>query len=211
MKLISEFVTEDISINKDKNKNYYIEGIFLQAERLNKNNRIYPIDVLKEQVEIYNTEYIQTKRALGELNHPDTPKVNPERASHLITEIRQDGNNFYGKAKILSKMPCGSIVANLIDEGVKFGVSSRGLGELVKESDGVSRCTSYLLCAIDVVSDPSAPEAFVNGIMENKEWVYCDGVITEEIVSQIKKRIDKIKQNKQRNFAILFENFLRNL
>jgi hypothetical protein len=212
MKLITEYFDKNLSSQK-KDNSYYIEGIFLQADVVNKNGRIYPMSILSEEVDKYVQDFVLTNRALGELNHPKTPKVNPERASHMITELKQDGNsNFYGKAKVLSKMPCGSVVANLIDEGVKFGVSSRGLGEL-EEQNGNKVCISYNLSAIDIVYEPSAPLAFVNGILEDKEWIYCKGQITEQTIDDYKKKIAKSTKNQRSEglFLNLFENYLNKL
>ena len=175
MKLISETV-EDVNylIEDDDTgkKNYKIRGPFLQAEIKNRNGRIYPMHILEKEVGRYNKEYIQKNRAFGELGHPDGPTVNLERVSHMITNLHPDGTNFLGEAKVLDT-PYGKIVKNLIDEGAKLGVSSRGMGSLVPMRGAqVVKDDFYLATAADIVADPSAPNAFVEGIMEGKEWVW---------------------------------------
>jgi hypothetical protein len=168
----------------------YIEGIFLQDSVKNRNGRIYPKDVMTEAVNKYRSDFIDTKRSISELNHPTSPQVNPERASHMVTSIKESGNNWVGRAKILNT-PMGSIVENLINDGVSMGVSSRGLGA-VKESNGANVVQNgFYITAIDVVSDPSAPDAFVNGIMENKEWVYENGILIEKEIEEVQKTLKK--------------------
>ena len=192
MKLITESI-EDIRIlteEKDGEKHLYIEGVFLQSEIKNRNGRIYPFDVLNKEVERYSEEYVKAGRALGELGHPDGPTVNLDRVSHKITSLKAEGNNFMGKARILDT-PMGKIAKSLLGEGVKLGVSSRGMGSL-KEDNGVKYVSDdfMLATAADIVADPSAPDAFVNGIMEGKEWVWEGGLLRERQIQEMKKEID---------------------
>lgn len=168
-------------------KDYFIEGIYLQAEQKNRNGRIYPTSILEREVDRFSRDYIANKRSLGELNHPQEPSVNPERACHLIESLRKDGDNWIGKSKVLST-PVGTIVKGLLDDGVQLGVSSRGLGTL-REDNGIKYVNEdFYMSTIDVVSDPSAKDAWVNGILENREF-YVDG--NEELVDKIKKQLDK--------------------
>lgn len=194
MLFISEQIEQPAKIieeaTDDGVKTMYLEGIFMQDTIRNRNGRMYPKRVMQESIRKYQETFIDTKRAMGELNHPTSPQVNPERASHIITSLKEDGNNWIGKAKILST-PMGSLVRNLIEDGVNLGVSSRGLGA-VKESNGVNVVQNgYYITAVDVVSDPSAPEAFVNGIMENKEWIIEDGILVEKELETIQEEIEK--------------------
>ena len=216
MKLISEeaievdFVTEE---GDNKKKNYFIEGIFMQSETKNRNGRVYPKAILQKEVKRYTEKFINTKRAFGELGHPDGPTVNLERVSHMITELVEDGDNFLGRAKIMDT-PYGKIVKNLIDEGAKLGVSSRGMGSLKPVQDGLQEVQSdfYLATAADIVADPSAPDAFVSGIMEGKEWVWDNGLIKEKEIVEYQKRVERateISRNKVRIEA--FENFITKL
>ena len=216
MKLISEeaidvdFVTEE---DENKKKNYFIEGIFMQSEMKNRNGRVYPKAILQKEVKRYTDKFINTKRAFGELGHPDGPTVNLERVSHMITELVEDGANFVGRAKIMDT-PYGKIVKNLIDEGAKLGVSSRGMGSLKPVQDGLQEVQSdfYLATAADIVADPSAPDAFVSGIMEGKEWVWDNGLLKEKEIVEYQKRIERsteISRNKVRIEA--FENFITKL
>ena len=216
MKLISEeaidvdFVTEE---DENKKKNYFIEGIFMQSEMKNRNGRVYPKAILQKEVKRYTDKFINTKRAFGELGHPDGPTVNLERVSHMITELVEDGANFVGRAKIMDT-PYGKIVKNLIDEGAKLGVSSRGMGSLKPVQDGLQEVQSdfYLATAADIVADPSAPDAFVSGIMEGKEWVWDNGLIKEKEIVEYQKRVERateISRNKVRIEA--FENFITKL
>ena len=216
MKLISEeaidvdFVTEE---DENKKKNYFIEGIFMQSEMKNRNGRVYPKAILQKEVKRYTEKFINTKRAFGELGHPDGPQVNLERVSHMITELVEDGANFVGRAKIMDT-PYGKIVKNLIDEGAKLGVSSRGMGSLKPVQDGLQEVQSdfYLATAADIVADPSAPDAFVSGIMEGKEWVWDNGLLKEKEIVEYQKRIERateISRNKVRIEA--FENFITKL
>ena len=198
MKLIREEIeTAKVTITEGKNgkKSHFIEGVFLQGEIKNRNGRMYPISTLQREAKAYNTKYIEKGRALGELGHPDGPTINLDRVSHLITSLKQEGNNYVGKARLLDT-PMGNIAKNLIDEGVKLGVSSRGLGT-IRERDGVKVVMDdfMLATAADIVADPSAPDAFVNGIMEGKEWIYNNGSVQEQTVEQIKKRIDNAALN----------------
>ena len=186
MKLFSEAV-EDVEYiceaKEDGSKSYKIRGIFMQADIKNRNGRVYPMEVLNKEVTKYNKNFIKENRAFGELGHPDGPTVNLERVSHMITSLTPEGKNFIGEAKIMST-PMGEIVKSLMDEGAKLGVSSRGMGSL--ESKGGAnyvRDDFYLATAADIVADPSAPNAFVEGIMEGKEWVWDNGVLTEKDVS----------------------------
>ena len=216
MKLISEeaidvdFVTEE---DENKKKSYFIEGIFMQSEMKNRNGRVYPKAILQKEVKRYTEKFINTKRAFGELGHPDGPTVNLERVSHMITELVEDGANFVGRAKIMDT-PYGKIVKNLIDEGAKLGVSSRGMGSLKPVQDGLQEVQSdfYLATAADIVADPSAPDAFVSGIMEGKEWVWDNGLIKEKEIVEYQKQIERateISRNKVRIEA--FENFITKL
>ena len=201
VKLMSESTLQDVEYiteqNEDGNKNYKIKGIFMQADIKNKNGRVYPMEILQKEVNRYNKEFINEKRAYGELGHPEGPTVNLERASHMITALYPDGKNFIGEAKILST-PMGEIVKTLMDEGAKLGVSSRGMGSL-EEKDGKSyvRNDFYLATAADIVSDPSAPSAFVEGIMEGKEWVWNHGALVESELVEAKERINTRIRKKQ--------------
>jgi len=185
MLLITE-TTEDVNYiveaNEDSgSKNYFIEGIFMQAEQKNRNGRVYPRNTLMKEVSRYTKELVEGKRAMGELGHPEGPSLNLERVSHIITELKEDGDNIVGKAKVLNT-PYGKIVKNLIDEGAKLGVSSRGMGSLKKSDDGTNEVQEdFMLAAVDIVADPSAPDAFVNGIMEGKEWVWNNGLFNPKL------------------------------
>ena len=216
MKLITEtveevkYLTEATETGK---KHLFIEGPFLVAEEPNRNRRKYKLETLKEEVERYNNEYVATNRALGELGHPDTPSINLERVSHKIVSLRQEGNRFIGKAQIL-ETPYGNIVKNFIESGVNLGVSSRGMGSLVQGQDGISIVGSdfRLATAADIVADPSAPGAFVNGIMENKEWMFVEGRFVEADFDQAKKQIQRASSKQIETVALqLFENYLRKL
>ena len=216
MKLISEeatnveFLTET---SKSGGKNYFIEGIFMQANKKNRNGRIYPTEVLQKEAKRYSNEFIAKKRAFGELGHPDGPTVNLERVSHMIEELEEVDQNFMGRAKILDT-PYGKIVKNLIDEGAQLGVSSRGMGSLKAGRNGISEVQGdfYLATAADIVADPSAPDAFVAGIMEGKEWIWDNGVIKENIISKISKNIkDAPAKNLEEVKLRAFNSFLSNL
>lgn len=193
MKLIAEEVAESnfiVEETKDGKKNVFIEGIFLQANMKNRNGRVYPKEVLQKEVKRYSEAYITQGRAFGELGHPEGPTINLDRVSHMIVDMREDGDNFIGKAKIMDT-PMGRIVKDLISEGARLGVSSRGMGSL-KQSGGASVVQSdfYLATAADIVADPSAPQAFVNGIMEGKEWVWDNGLLREATIEETRKDIE---------------------
>tara|TARA_Y100001963_G_scaffold899_1_gene1265 strand:- start:2146 stop:2793 length:648 start_codon:yes stop_codon:yes gene_type:complete len=215
MKLITEEVSQVkfITEGKGANKKLYIEGVFLQGEMKNRNGRVYPINTLSREVGRYNESFIKKGRALGELGHPDGPTVNLDRVSHKITSLVQEGNNFRGKAQLLST-PMGKIASSLIGEGVTLGVSSRGVGSL-RESQGVKYVGEdfQLATAADIVADPSAPDAFVQGIMEGKEWVWDGGVLREQLATQTKKRINTLVDQKrlEEHKLDLFNDFLSNL
>lgn len=216
MKLIKETVEQVkylTEASESGKKNYFIEGIFLVGDTPNRNNRLYEMRTLRNEVARYNEEYVKNGRALGELGHPDTPTLNLERVSHMIVSLREDGNTFIGKAKILDT-PYGNIVKNFIDSGVQLGVSSRGLGSLVQAKEGynVVQDDFRLATAADIVADPSAPGAFVNGIMEGKEWVYVEGRYLERDIERAKKLIQNTPAKQVESVALqLFENFLRKL
>lgn len=216
MKLICE-VTEEIKVIKegkeDSPKNYYIEGVFMQSEIQNRNGRMYPEKMLKNEIDRYINEYVNKKRAFGELGHPDGPTINLDRVSHMITELRQDGTDFIGKAKILDT-PNGKIVKALIDEGARLGVSSRGMGSIKAESRNIQVVQDdfYLATAADIVADPSAPDAFVNGIMEGKEWVWENGILREKELERIRKSIKNAPQKRIKEVSVkAFEQFIRKL
>ena len=215
VKLISEAVEDVEYITEDKEngeKNYKIRGIFMQADIKNRNGRIYPMEVLDEEVKNYNKKFIKQNRAFGELGHPDGPTVNLERVSHMITSLKPDGKNFIGEAKIMDT-PMGKIVKNLMDEGAKLGVSSRGMGSL-RQKGGANVVSDdfYLATAADIVADPSAPNAFVEGIMEGKEWVWNNGALVEAHVADLKKKFDVKKHQRQVNLeALEFARFLEKL
>jgi len=214
MKLITENI-EDVQIlveEKNGKKNLYIEGVFLQADLQNRNKRIYPLDILSKEVERYTEQYISTGRALGELGHPDGPSVNLDRVSHKIISLRSEGTNFIGKARILDT-PMGKIAKSLLDEGVKLGVSSRGMGSL-EEKNGVKyvRDDFMLSTAADIVADPSAPDAFVQGIMEGKEWIWDNGILKEYQVAEYQKYIsESTRRDLEGRKLKAFNSFLSNL
>ncbi len=213
MKLISEeatnveFLTE---ATKSGGKNYFIEGIFMQANKKNRNGRIYPTEILQKEARRYTTEFIKKKRAFGELGHPDGPTVNLERVSHMIEELEEVGQNFMGRAKILDT-PYGKIVKNLIDEGAQLGVSSRGMGSLKAGRNGISEVQGdfYLATAADIVADPSAPDAFVAGIMEGKEWVWDNGLLKETQIQEYKDKIENSSRKDRENVLVeAFKDFI---
>ena len=214
VKLISEAVedVEFITEEKKGGKDYKIRGIFMQADVKNRNGRVYPLDILTKEVTKYNKNFIQQNRAFGELGHPDGPTVNLERVSHMITSLTPDGKNFIGEAKIMDT-PMGKIVKNLMDEGAKLGVSSRGMGSLdSKNGANYVKDDFYLATAADIVADPSAPNAFVEGIMEGKEWVWNNGALVEAHVANLKKKFDVKQRQKQANTeALEFAKFLKML
>lgn len=196
-----------------KEKSYYIEGPFLQGDIQNRNNRRYAMEILRPEVARYTTEYIKENRAFGELGHPQGPTINLERVSHMIVSLKEDGKNFIGRAKITSKLPMGAIAAGLLDEGAKLGVSSRGMGS-VKESNGINEVQKdfFLATAADIVADPSGPQAFVQGIMENREWMFVDGKWLQQDQDAARKLIEStsIRQLEEVKFRI-FEDFMRKL
>ncbi len=217
MKLISEFndyAVEPVIIESNENgkKDYFIEGIFMQSEIKNRNGRIYPKEVIQKEVKRYNKEFVEQDRAFGELGHPEGPTINLDKVSHMITKLEEDGNNFVGRAKILST-PNGQIVKNLIDDGAKLGVSSRGLGSL--ESKGNAQYVKddfQLATAGDIVADPSAPEAFVEGIMEGVEWVYESGILKAKDIDEMQKEMKTARLNKLEETKLnLWKRFVENL
>ena len=225
MKLFRE-INEEVQIlteDTDKGeKKYFIEGVFLQGNLQNRNGRIYPMEILDKEAERYNKNFIEQKRAFGELGHPEGPTINLERVSHMITGLKKEGNNYVGKAKVMDT-PYGKIVKNLIDEGAKLGVSSRGIGSL-EEKKGVNYVKDdfQLATAADIVADPSAPDAFVNGILEGKEWVYQAGLLVtkntakaEEMVETSKRELKKVRsvdpRRLEENAVKAFARFIQNL
>ena len=213
MKLISEhldtieFITED---DGDGKKNYKIKGVFMEADIKNRNNRMYPMNVLEKEVKRYNKEYVQQKRAFGELGHPDGPTVNLERVSHMITKLYPDNKQFIGEAKVMDT-PYGKIVKNLIDEGAKLGVSSRGMGSLEPQRDmHVVKDDFYLATAADIVADPSAPNAFVEGIMEGKEWVWDNGIVKEVDIAKYRAELRKESKRLEEKKVEVFKKFMSN-
>jgi hypothetical protein len=216
MKLITEEVSkvEFITEGKGAEKKCYIKGIFLQAEQVNRNGRMYPLSIMEREVLRYNENFVQKGRALGELGHPDGPTVNLDRVSHKICELTRNGNNFIGKAQLL-ETPMGKIAKSLISEGVCLGVSSRGVGSLKMTNEGhkIVGEDFMLATAADIVADPSAPDAFVQGIMEGKEWVWEGGILREKLAEQTKGRINTLVDNRKlQEYKIeLFQNFLYNL
>ena len=214
MKLITEQI-EDVQVITEgtgADKKLYIEGVFLQSELKNRNGRVYPFQVLEREVGRYNEEYVKTKRALGELGHPDGPTVNLDRVSHRITELRAEGNNFMDKAQILDT-PMGKIAKSLLGEGVQLGVSSRGMGSIDKREDTSYVMDDFMLAtAADIVADPSAPDAFVNGIMEGKEWVWDNGILKESKVAKYQRYMsESTRQNLEERTLEVFKNFLAGL
>ena len=216
MKLITEEISnvKFITEGKGSKKKMYIEGVFLQGDLKNRNGRMYPVQTLAKEVNRYNEAFVAKGRALGELGHPDGPTVNLDRVSHKITSLRQEGNNFVGKAQLLDT-PMGKIAKSLLDEGVTLGVSSRGVGSLRESSNGCKVVGEdfMLATAADIVADPSAPDAFVSGIMEGKEWVWEGGILREQLGSQTKKRINTLVDQKrlEEHKLNLFNDFLSNL
>ena len=214
MKLISEEISNAEYLVEETNgkKDYKIRGVFLQSDLKNRNGLVYPTDILNKEVKRYNAEFINKIRAFGELGHPDGPTVNLERVSHMITKLYPEGKNFIGEAKIMNT-PYGKIVKGLIDEGAQLGVSSRGMGSL--ETRGGANYVKddfYLATAADIVADPSAPDAFVEGIMENKEWIWDNGVLVEKNIDAWKREIESAKRNALAEAKVkIFANFLKNL
>jgi hypothetical protein len=215
MKLFTE-LNEEVDFLVEKNdkgeKSHYIKGIFMQAEQKNRNGRLYPINVLESEVNRYNENYVQKKRAFGELGHPEGPNINLDRVSHMITDLYKEGTNFIGKAKIMDT-PFGKIVKSLIDEGANLGVSSRGMGSLKPNRDTqIVQDDFHLATAADIVADPSAPNAFVEGIMEGKEWVWDNGLLHEVHVQQYKTQIDESTREEREEMKLFaFQDFLSKL
>jgi len=214
MKLIAEHIQDVEYIIEDKSgsKSMKIRGIFMQSEQKNRNGRVYPFNVLEKEVKRYNEEFIKQGRAFGELGHPDGPTVNLDRVSHMITRLEPDGKNFIGEAKLLST-PMGEIAKALINDGGKLGVSSRGMGSL-ESRNGVNYVKDdfYLATAADIVADPSAPQAFVEGIMEGKEWIWDNGLLKEVAVNEIKEDIEKGARAKQTKYqALAFAKFFKSI
>ena len=216
MKLIKELIEEEnlqfITEDNDGEKRYYIEGVFMQADVKNKNGRMYGSNMLAEKVEEYSKNFIEKNRAYGELGHPSNPSINLERVSHRIISLRRDGSNFVGKAQV-SSTPYGNIVKGLLDDGGKLGVSSRGLGSLMKENGILKVQSDFLIVTpADIVADPSAPDAFVEGIMEGKEWVWDNGIIREKTVEDYKQIVEKTPSKDLSSIKLkLFEDFLSKL
>ena len=212
MKLITETI-EDIEVlteaTSNGGKSYKIKGVFMQADIKNRNGRVYPVETLAKEVKRYTNEFINKKRAFGELGHPDGPTVNLERVSHMITSLKPEGKNFIGEAKVMDT-PYGKIVKNLIDEGAQLGVSSRGMGSIQSmQGKNIVGKDFYLATAADIVADPSAPDAFVEGIMENKEWVWDNGILKSIEVEQYKEEIEKTKRSKLAEVkANIFKDFI---
>jgi len=215
MKLITEEILDIqylVETNKDGTKSQYITGIFMQAEKVNRNGRVYPMNVLAKEADRYNREYVQKNRAFGELGHPENPQINLDRVSHMITSLHPDGTNFIGKAKILDT-PNGKIVKSLLDGGASLGVSTRGVGSL-KAHNGFQQVQDdyKLATAADVVADPSAPEAFVRGIMEGREWVFLNGQWTEQSNDYARKLIKESSKHELESVALkIFENYISKL
>lgn len=216
MKLIKEHI-EEVKLIVEANKNsgskdYFIEGVFLQSNLKNRNGRMYPKDIMEKEVDRYNKEYITKNRAFGELGHPDSPSINLDRVSHMIKSLKLDGNNWIGRAKIMDT-PYGKIVKSLIDEGAQLGVSSRGLGSIVQKNGmNLVQDDFMLATAADIVADPSAPDAFVEGIMEGAEWVYNASTKSWIMAEQLKSDIKKMTaRDVAKNQARMFETFLNGL
>ena len=215
MKLISEQIQDVQYLSEEDEKgkkNYKIKGIFLQGDIKNRNGRIYPVEVLEKEVNRYSKEFIDENRAYGELGHPEGPTVNLERVSHMVTSLKRDGKNFVGEAKIMST-PMGNIVSNIMDDGGKLAVSSRGMGSL-QQKNGANYVNKdfYLATAADIVADPSAPQAFVQGIMEGKEWIWNNGILKEVDVAEIQEDIERgIRSRNAKYQALAFAKFLKKL
>jgi hypothetical protein len=217
MKLITE-INESLEYiaeaKEDGKKDYYVKGIFMQGNIKNRNGRMYPMEVLDKEVARYNEQYIQKNRAYGELGHPSGPTINLDRVSHMIKELYKDGDNYIGKAKIMTETPMGQIVKNLMDEGASMGVSSRGMGSLKQNKNGVAEVQNdfYLATAADIVADPSAPDAFVEGIMEGKEWIWDNGVIREASIDDYRQTIEKTSSKDLEEAKIkIFNDFISKL
>ena len=212
MKLISEEISSAeyiVEENTDsKQKNMFIHGVFMEAERVNKNNRIYPLDEMNREVERYIKEMVAKGRAMGELNHPTTADVDLERACHMVTELKQEGNKFIGKSKVLST-PCGKIVESLIQDGVKVGMSTRSLGKLTEDTDGINKVGDMRLVAVDCVADPSCTDAFVNGILENKQWICNNDGKFVPYYEKIESSLDTLPKNSDQMKTYLTEQIIQ--
>ena len=218
MKLITEMIDTDVQFiteaKEDGGKNYFIEGVFMQGEIKNRNGRMYPIGTLLKEVKRYNKEYVEQNRAYGELGHPQGPTINLERVSHMVKELHQDGNNIMGRAKIMIETPMGKIVKNLMDEGAKLGVSSRGMGTLKQGKDGTNIVSSdfQLATAADIVADPSAPDAFVEGVMEGVEWLQVDDRWVPQYIEKTQDKIRKSSRTELQEAKVAaFAKFLKQL
>ena len=218
MKLITEMIESDVQFiteaKEDGGKNYFIEGVFMQGEIKNRNGRKYPINTLLKEVKRYNKEYVEQNRAYGELGHPQGPTINLERVSHMIKELHQDGNNIMGRAKIMTETPMGKIVKNLMDEGAKLGVSSRGMGTLKQDRDGTNVVSSdfQLATAADIVADPAAPDAFVEGVMEGVEWLQVDDRWVPQYIEKTQEEIKKASRTELQEAKVAaFAKFLKQL
>ena len=218
MKLITEMIDTDVQFiteaKEDGGKNYFIEGVFMQGEIKNRNGRMYPIGTLLKEVKRYNKEYVEQNRAYGELGHPQGPTINLERVSHMIKDLHQDGNNIMGRAKIMTETPMGKIVKNLMDEGAKLGVSSRGMGTLKQDRDGTNVVSSdfQLATAADIVADPSAPDAFVEGVMEGVEWLQVDDRWVPQYIEKTQDEIRKASRTELQEAKVAaFAKFLKQL
>ena len=217
MRLLSE-VNEEVNYiteaTENGKKNFFIEGVFMQGNFKNRNGRVYPTEILEKEVARYNKEYVDKNRAYGELGHPQGPTINLERVSHMITKLERDGDNFVGKAKIMTETPYGAIVKSLIKEGAQLGVSSRGMGTLSAGKGGVQQVGKdfYLATAGDIVADPSAPLAFVEGIMEEREWIFENGIWSVQQAENMKEQVIKmsVQEVEDKKFKI-FETFLNSL
>ena len=216
MKLISEHFSDDVEYITEEQENgkkaFKLKGVFMQAEIKNRNGRVYPMEVLEKEVERYNKEFIEQNRAYGELGHPDGPTVNLDKVSHMVTSLKPDGKNFIGEAKVMGT-PMGEIVKNIMDDGGKLAVSSRGMGSLTKKN-GANYVNDdfYLATAADIVADPSAPNAFVEGIMEGKEWVWNNGLLQEQEVAELKDEMERNIRSRKANYqALAFAKFLKKL
>jgi len=219
MKLITEVHEQDIQFvteaKESGGKDYFIEGVFMQGNIKNRNGRMYPMETLMKEVARYNKEYVEPNRAYGELGHPQGPTINLERVSHMIKELKQDGNNVMGRAKIMTETPMGKIVKNLMDEGAKLGVSSRGMGTLKPSKEGVNMVQSdfQLATAADIVADPSAPNAFVEGVMEGVDWIQdVNGNWVSQYIEETQKEIRKVSKSELQEAQVkAFEKFLKQL
>tara|TARA_B100000900_G_scaffold354244_1_gene322844 strand:+ start:1345 stop:1998 length:654 start_codon:yes stop_codon:yes gene_type:complete len=217
MRLISENFVDNVEYITEQDeqtgkKNYKLKGVFMQSEIKNRNGRVYPFEVLDKEVKRYSKEFIEQNRAYGELGHPDGPTVNLDKVSHMVTSLKPDGKNFIGEAKVMST-PMGNIVKNIMDDGGKLAVSSRGMGSLEsKNGANYVKDDFYLATAADIVADPSAPNAFVDGIMEGKEWVWNNGLLQEQEVAEIKNEMERNIRSKKANYqALAFAKFLKKL